>query len=176
MYMLLYWAYFIVCCVKRFLLMSESQKAFLYHTVTFFNITGNWIHSAVSGYLLVIIKMLYTQTVQIPHILVKLTLSIQNFNLWFWLLSKVSCMNVIFQRLITRNKRCLKTGKTWHMQDTMHPSFLYSDCDFYLYYTLVLYSLIMICIFTLFIFYQRLLCVLSFWRKTQICIFHVSKI
>lgn len=61
-------------------------------------------------------------------------------------------MSVIFQRLIAQNKLHLKTGD---MQDTMHRSFYMSDCDFYLYYTLVLYSLIMICIFTLFVFFYQ---------------------
>lgn len=62
MYILLYWAYMVVCGAKRFLQISDSQKSFLYHTVTF-NITGNWFHSAVSGYLLVIVKWVCAQTV-----------------------------------------------------------------------------------------------------------------
>lgn len=86
MCVLLYCAYIVVCCAKRFLLMSDSQKAFLYHTVTF-NITGNWFHP--SSYLLVIVKWMYTLvTVQIPHGLVTLTSSIQDFNLPLWVLSK----------------------------------------------------------------------------------------
>jgi len=61
--------------------MSDSQKAFLYHTVAL-NITGNWFHSAVGGYLLDIIKWMYTLvTVQVPHGVVMLALSIQNFDL-----------------------------------------------------------------------------------------------
>lgn len=70
-----------VCYAKRFSLMSDSQKAFLYYTVAL-NITGNWFHSAVCGYLLDILKWMYTLvTVQIPHGVVMLALSIQNFNL-----------------------------------------------------------------------------------------------
>lgn len=47
-----------------------------------FNITGNWFHSAVNGYLLHIVKWVYTPvTVQIPHGVVMLGLGIQNFNL-----------------------------------------------------------------------------------------------
>lgn len=55
-------------------------------------------------------------------------------------------MNVIFQRLMTHRTNCV--SKTGHMQDTRHVSFYMYDCDFYLYYTLVLYSLIIICICT----------------------------
>jgi len=68
-------------------------------------------------------------------------------------------MNVIFQRLIAQNK--LSQNSTHAGHDAC--IFFMCDCDFYQYYTLVLYSLIMICIFTLFIFYlSRFLCVVSF--------------
>lgn len=105
MYVLFYWAYIVVCCAKKFLLMSDSQKAFLYHTVANNNITGSWFHSTASSYVLDVIKGVYTRvTVRIPHGVVMLALSIQNFYLWFWLLSKAYCMNVMFQRLIAQNK------------------------------------------------------------------------
>lgn len=39
-------------------------------------------------------KMYTVVTVQIPHGVVMLALSIQYFNLWFWLLSKTYCLNV----------------------------------------------------------------------------------
>lgn len=46
-------------------------------------------------------------------------------------------MNVIFQRMVAQNKLCLQ-NKTHAGHNAS--IFLYSDCDFYLYYTLVLYS------------------------------------
>lgn len=160
MYVLLYWASIIVCCVKRFLLMSDRKPSSI--ILLPFNITGNWFHSAVKDYLLHIVKWVYTLvTVQIPHGVVTLSLGIQNFNLWFWLLSYR--MNVVFQRLITQNKLCLKTRR---MQNTTHASFCMCDCDFYLYYTLVLYSLIMICIFTLY-FLSKLIAMRWVEKKTQ---------
>lgn len=165
MYVLLYWAYIVVCCAKRFLLMSDNQKAFLYHTVAC-NITGNWFHSAVGGYFLVIVKWVYTLViVKIPHGLVMLASSIQNFNLRFWILSKAILYGCHFPKT-NRTEQTVSPNRT-HAGHSAS-IFLY-DCDFYLYYTLVLYSLIMICMFPLFIFYQSWSqCVVSFRGKTRV--------
>lgn len=160
------WAYDVVCHAKRCLLISDRQKAFLCQSVAL-NITGNWFHCAVSVWTLVTVIWVFNQViVQIPNRPVMFALSILQTILW--LLSKAYCVNLTFQRLNTQKKVCLKPGR---MQDTMHPSFYMRDCDFYLYYTLLLYSLIMICIFTLVIFYQSWsLGVMDFRRETQMCI------
>lgn len=62
--------------------MSDSQKAFLYHTVANNNITGSWFHSTAGSYVLVVVKGVFTRvTVRIPHEVVMLALSIQNLYL-----------------------------------------------------------------------------------------------
>lgn len=112
-------------------------------------------------------KMYTVVTVQIPHGVVMLALSIQYFNLWFWLLSKTYCLNVKtchFPKTY-RTEQTVSQNRT-HAGNNACIIFLCAICDFYLYYTLVLYSLIMICIFTLFIFYLSWsLCVVSFRGK-----------
>jgi len=77
--------------------------------------------------------------------------------------------NILYecQNLICHFPKTDSTEQTVSQNSTHagHNAFIFfmCDCDFYQYYTLVLYSLIMICIFTLFIFYlSRLLCVVSF--------------
>lgn len=145
---MLYWACILACCTKRFLLMnSDGRTAVFYHTFAF-TITGNQFHSAVSCECWTSIKQVCTLvTVQIPHRVVMLSLTIPNLYLWVWLLpSKAYCMNI---RKPVKDwscrTNCLRTG---HTQDTMHGWFCICDCNFFL-YSLLLYSLIMICICTL---------------------------
>lgn len=109
--------------------MCDSQKAFLYRIVAS-NITGNWFHSAVGGNLLDIDKKMgvysrhrsntsWSGIVGFKYI--KTLTYDSDFH------PKQYCVNV--------NKLCLRTGR---MQDTPHAPFYKSDCDFYMYYTLVL--------------------------------------
>lgn len=97
----------------------QSQKASFYYIVAF-NITGNRL------YLLEKVKWVYTLvTVQIPHGVVLLVLSIQNFNLWFWLL---------LQSMLCECRQAVSPNRTHAGRDTC--IFLYV----WLWFLPVLYS------------------------------------
>lgn len=96
-------------------------------------------------------------------------LSIMTFYLFLTSIQSILC-ECRFPKTGHRRK-CLKTGR---MQDTMPPSFYMPGCDFYLYYTLVLYSLIMICIFTLVFFIKVDHSALWVLEEKHKCVFYLK--
>lgn len=110
--------------------------------------------------------------VQIPHGMVMLSLSIPNFYLWVWLLSKAYCMNVRIPvkdwlcrtNCTSRHDACEKQGR-----DGFVSVIVISTCII-----ILLYYLIMICICTLFkkqFFNQSWpLYIVSFRSEMQMCI------